>query len=483
MTRSSHVAVSRRRALLTCLAALLVSSFAPPALAARTPVIVLYFDNNTGNPGYEHLSRGLADMMITELSSVPTLVVVEREKLDALLAELTLQRSKYFDARTAQKLGRGVGAAFAVTGAFISVEPDLRIDVRVVRIDSGAVVKAATVTGKKSAFFELQQRLAAQLVDGLPGVLSSGDAEKLQAASRDNRIETVDGLLEYGKGLAARDSGDLAAASSHLQKVVTGNPGFALGKTRYRQIMNELYAAKDRRQNLLADSERELLAHIDAELAKGKATSPRVRSYRILRGQYHLTRFIAASKQPLAQYREHLRAYVDNQVQLIRETRDMPRFDVGSNLESQDVKLAEELGIKQPGSTFGAPSPSEQMRRLGAVLMFGEPSIFDAPTNATERVCYYLADPSYPKVALDAFEGALAHIERHERAYRERETMRTLREYARALTALGRGEEAIAKLQSGLERFPKSDEFQDTEQMLRDILAGERLGWGCRPPN
>ena len=43
----------------------------------------------------------------------------------------------------------------------------------------------------------------------------------------------------------------------------------------------------------------------------------------------------------------------------------------------------------------------------------------------------------------------------------------------RALTLLGRQEEAIAKLQGGLERLPKSDELSDIESEVKDILDGE----------
>ena len=95
-----------------------VSATGRPA-AAPASVMVLYFDNDTGHAEYDSLAKGLADMMITDLSSVPSLRVVEREKLEALLAELKLQRKKYFDPKTAQHIGRGTGASYAITGSFL----------------------------------------------------------------------------------------------------------------------------------------------------------------------------------------------------------------------------------------------------------------------------------------------------------------------------------------------------------------------------
>src|SRR5882672_8169930 len=152
------------------------SAAAPPATPGKRPVVmVLYFDNNTGDPSFDFLAKGLADMMITDLSQIATLSVVERDKLEALLHELKLQRTRYFDPKTAQRIGAGVGAEYAVTGAFLSMKPSIRIDVRLIRIASGEVLKATQVTGQVDDFFALQQRLTAALVNGLPLALSATD--------------------------------------------------------------------------------------------------------------------------------------------------------------------------------------------------------------------------------------------------------------------------------------------------------------------
>src|SRR5690349_4034733 len=118
-------------AVLCILPAPLVTARAESAEPKRI-VAVLYFDNNTGKPSLDVLRKGFADMMVTDLSAVQQLQVVEREKLQRLLDELKLQRSNYFDPKTIQRLGQGMGAQFAVTGSIVAVDPTLRIDVRLV---------------------------------------------------------------------------------------------------------------------------------------------------------------------------------------------------------------------------------------------------------------------------------------------------------------------------------------------------------------
>ena len=62
------------------------------AAAGRTPreapktVAVLYFDNNTGSADYDAMGRGVAAMLITDLSGVPEIRLVERERLQAVLS-------------------------------------------------------------------------------------------------------------------------------------------------------------------------------------------------------------------------------------------------------------------------------------------------------------------------------------------------------------------------------------------------------------
>ena len=219
----------RRRLLSGLAVALLCVSALPASAGAARSVAVLYFDNDTGDSTFDYLGKGLADMMVTDLAAVPDIQVVEREKLEALLQELKLQRTRYFDPKTAQKIGRGVGAEFAVAGAFLSVAPDIRIDVRVIRIGTGEIVAARKVVGQKDKFFELQQKLAAELIDGLG---AAAEKAKLSAAQEATRVDDLGTAGEYGRGLDMRDRGDLKSASEQMQKVVEKAPRFALAKTR-----------------------------------------------------------------------------------------------------------------------------------------------------------------------------------------------------------------------------------------------------------
>ena len=73
-------------------------------------VAITYFDNTGGEASMEKLKKGLADMLISDLSNVRMLKIVERDKLESILKEQKLSNTKEFDPATAAKIGKLLGA-------------------------------------------------------------------------------------------------------------------------------------------------------------------------------------------------------------------------------------------------------------------------------------------------------------------------------------------------------------------------------------
>jgi TolB-like protein len=474
---------------------LAVVASAPAAAApagtatSRATVTVLYFDNDTGDASLAYLGKGLADMMITDLSAVASIQVVERDKLEALLKELKLQRSKYFDPRTAQQIGKGVGARFAVAGSFTSLAPVMRIDVRVIEIASGRVVKTSRAIGKKDQFFELQTQLVAQLVDGLSAALGGADLGRAKQSAATQRVDDVETAVAFAQALDARDRGDLQAASQQMQQVMQRAPAFPLARARYMDIMRALYAAKDTRSKALADNDATLSAHVENELAR-RQRDDRYFSYRILRGQLFLLKLAQSTARPSAEYLPWLRGYRDNQLALIKEMQAVlsnPKIDArdrrvpsNTDVSEGDDKLAEELGIADPGE-YSFLSPQLVMRDLAQLIMFGTPPFF-GDLRIAKPVCYYKVEPGLSAQSMKLLDDALVDIAAHERDFRERESIRTLQLHAKIHVLLGQPEQAIAKLQSALTRYPKAEEFDETEAMLKGILSGTVKPPACDDP-
>lgn len=241
MTRA--VAAFRWTIRLVVSAAAAGALFAQPAIAQRKTVAVLAFDNYTGKPDYDPLGKGVASMMISDLSSVPEIQLVERERTQDLVKEMDLQHSKYFDSTTAVKAGHLVGAQYVVVGAFNAIDPKIRIDTRVVRVETGEIVKTAHVTGDQDKFFDLEQTLSDRLIDGLGVALSPEDKQRLASQQRANRIDALSTMLGFSQALALFDRGDYLGAAERMAPVVQASPNSALLRVSLAEMRHRATAA------------------------------------------------------------------------------------------------------------------------------------------------------------------------------------------------------------------------------------------------
>lgn len=208
----------------------------PAERPAPRTVAVLSFDNHSGRQEYEPLGKGLAAMMITDLSAVEEIRLVEREHLQSLISEMEMQRTSYFDSATAARVGRMAGAEYVVVGALAALEPRVRLDARVVRVETGEIVKTAQATGPETRIFEVQEKLADQLIDGLAITLSPEDAERLRAQREANRIQELRTALAYSQALDLFDREDYAGAAAKMYGVVREAPGSMLVRITYQEM-------------------------------------------------------------------------------------------------------------------------------------------------------------------------------------------------------------------------------------------------------
>ncbi|MDX1492870.1 MAG: CsgG/HfaB family protein [Longimicrobiales bacterium] len=228
---------------------------APPAAAQeegeKSVVAVLRFDNNTGDDQYEHLGRALSSMMISDLSVLDEKIqLVERERLEELTEELDFQQSAYVDPSSAQSLGMIVGAEYVVAGAFVTAEPVMRLDTRIARVETSEIVTTAEVTGERETLFDLQQRLADELVQGLDLVLTEEERARLREQQEANRIDDLQTFVAFSQALCLMDYGDYAGGLEKMQEVQLAAPGSGLVRATLNTLRDKAEEeAKDRLVN------------------------------------------------------------------------------------------------------------------------------------------------------------------------------------------------------------------------------------------
>lgn len=223
-------------------------------------IAISYFDNSSGDAKYNALSKGIADMLITDLSKVKGVTIVEREKLEKLIQEIKLGQSKYFDQATAQKLGKGLGAQNILTGSFYVLDNVIRLDARLIDVQTGGVIFAEQVSGNKNNFFALHQQLANLLAKNI-NVPYSPDLSGLYKAGEEVTLKEV---VNYSNALELQDVGMSNDAKQILEKTIKENPKFRFAKNKLEDIKEWLKKVELQREQLIQEELKNTINSLDA---------------------------------------------------------------------------------------------------------------------------------------------------------------------------------------------------------------------------
>jgi len=207
-TQTAKLALARESTLTT---------LAPePATVAVLPVTI------AGDSGLQPLSRGLAELMLTDLAMVRSLRLLERIQVGALLDELKLGQSERADASTAARVGRLLRAERMVQGvATIPQNGPVRMSASVVRGD-GNMRTGAEANGSFKQLLDLEKQIVFGLATELGIQLTEAERQRILRQGPKN----LAAFLAYSKGLEALDRGDYRVAAAAFGAAVRADPSF-----------------------------------------------------------------------------------------------------------------------------------------------------------------------------------------------------------------------------------------------------------------
>ena len=222
---------------------LLLGLAALPCLAEGKPTVaVLYFGYTGDTAELRVLKKGLAQMLISDLSASGTVQLVERDRLQEVLHELTLGQSEKFDQDTVAKLGSLTGAQYLVMGSYFDLMNTLVVDAKVVEVSTGNILRSHGARGGTEDFLGLEQKLATELNQGFekmgavkPSVpsLPAGPPPPTRQARR----LTTQTALRYSRALDAKDRKDVETAKKELTLVLKEQPDFVLASMDLARLM------------------------------------------------------------------------------------------------------------------------------------------------------------------------------------------------------------------------------------------------------
>lgn len=214
-----------------------LASAAPAQQADSRPgLAVLPFENGGSFGGqqddYDALRRGIAGIMIADLSGNQAVRLVDRAETQRILDEQDLAASGRLDEATAIRVGRLVGARYMITGTFIDLYGEFRLDARLINVETGEIMKVVRNDPQYKdvkQLYRIIQSAADRLMAGT--TLSALPA----AAAPQAREVPTEALTLYSRALLYEDRGDRQRAIEFYEKALDRFPEFTEAKEGLRK--------------------------------------------------------------------------------------------------------------------------------------------------------------------------------------------------------------------------------------------------------
>jgi TolB-like protein len=174
------------------------------------------------NEEIKPLSRGFAQLVVTDLAKSRQVRVLERERMQAMLDEMHLGAGAQTDSSTAVRSGRLLRAARVVEGSLLEQGNALRADAEVVDVASTGVAGTANAALELNRLFDMEKVLVGQLFTSLGIELTPAE----RAAMDQRPTQSLQAFLSWSRGLEAEDRGDFAGAQGFYDQAARIDPGF-----------------------------------------------------------------------------------------------------------------------------------------------------------------------------------------------------------------------------------------------------------------
>jgi TolB-like protein len=202
----------------------------------RPGIAVMPFQNG-GSYGrdkedFDALQVGIPAMVMSELAQNPAARVVDRSDIKRILDEQNLAADGRVDASTAARLGRLVGARYMIMGTFIDHYGKMRIDARIVDVETSEILKVVQSGPKeREKLFDMIGELATSIMTNtkLPPLPTQ------QAQAEPRRIPT-EALTYYSRALLYEDRGDTAKAVDYYNRALSVFPTYAEATEGLRRV-------------------------------------------------------------------------------------------------------------------------------------------------------------------------------------------------------------------------------------------------------
>jgi tetratricopeptide (TPR) repeat protein/tRNA A-37 threonylcarbamoyl transferase component Bud32/TolB-like protein len=203
------------------------------AATGKPSLAVVYFENNTGDPGLDHWRQALPELLVTDLSQSKYVKVLSGDEMFEILDKLGQTEARTYSAGTLKDVASHGGVNHILLGGLTKAGDSFRLDYRLKSYGSGETVGSGSVSGEGLAsFFAMVDSLTRKVKEDLKltptEIVGDIDAElgKITTSS-------PEAFALYVEGREYHHKSDFAKSIELMQKAAAIDPDFAMA---YRSL-------------------------------------------------------------------------------------------------------------------------------------------------------------------------------------------------------------------------------------------------------
>jgi TolB-like protein/class 3 adenylate cyclase/Tfp pilus assembly protein PilF len=189
----------------------------PLALPDKPSIAVLPFQNMSGDAEQEYFADGVVEEIITALSRFSSLFVIARNSTFTY-------KGKAVDVRT---VAQELGVRYVLEGSVRKAGSRVRITGQLIQADTGAHIWAERYDGDFTDIFELQDRVASDVVGAMAPRLEQAEIDRAKRKPTEN-LSAYDCYLRGMASYYQLTADGISEALQLFYRAIELDPGFAL---------------------------------------------------------------------------------------------------------------------------------------------------------------------------------------------------------------------------------------------------------------
>jgi TolB-like protein len=230
-------------------------------VSAPNTLAVLYFQNQTGMPDLDLLQKGLAVMLITDLSKLEKIQVVERIKIQAIVEELGFGEKGLVDPKSTAHVGKLLGVEYLVGGDIIKKKANnFQLSSNLLKVPSEKIFGRPEVKGKLiDQLLSMEKELLFEIIK----ILKIEISPSLMAELKKPLSTDINALTNLFSGVENSDRGDYKKADEFYNKALKADPNMTVAKDASLELKSLGLVSSIRKPPALLQLQRDSTSYTD----------------------------------------------------------------------------------------------------------------------------------------------------------------------------------------------------------------------------